>query len=359
MCDLLAHLGDTTRPEADAAARRPQLEGGRPRQPRDREAAPGGRRGGARAVTGAARPRRRRAGCRLGAGLRPRRARAAAGPLAEARALVAEGRFDDVLARVGRAPTRSPLYLLGRAWAGKAQSAPVPTPAPGPAPSGRAPQAGGGARAGGSYERAVAARPDLADAQLAIARCSPRTRSRCRGARGAAAPRRGPRPSRRARAPQLRRRDPGRPRRHGAAEAMIALRDARRAAGEADAAFQELVRRRREDPAPARALRGLPGRRRPAKPEAALAPVRAGAHLEAGRHRHPAEDGGHPPGRGRPHLRDLQYVAAEARLRDARRVHGRPGLAPGRAPRRARRPRPRTSAAASSGCGRRRCRRRR
>jgi hypothetical protein len=105
------------------------------------------------------------AGCR-------RDAPAAGGsdPLAEQRALVEEGRFDDAIARLGASGDPEALYLLGRAWAGKAQTAPVPTPAPGTAvPAGLLlkPEE---EQALGFLVRATAARPDLAGAHLATAR---------------------------------------------------------------------------------------------------------------------------------------------------------------------------------------------
>ena len=52
-------------------------------------------------------------------------------PLAEARALVEERRFDEAIARLPESDDAEALYLLGRAWAGKAEAAPVPTPPPG------------------------------------------------------------------------------------------------------------------------------------------------------------------------------------------------------------------------------------
>ena len=90
-------------------------------------------------------------------------------PLAEPRALVDDRRFDDAIARLGETSDPEALYLLGRAWAGKAQTAPVPTPAPGsaaPAGSLLKPEE---QQALAFYERATAARPDHAGAHLAIA----------------------------------------------------------------------------------------------------------------------------------------------------------------------------------------------
>ena len=90
-------------------------------------------------------------------------------PLAEPRSLVEERRFDDAIARLGEDSDAEALYLLGRAWAGKAESAPVPTPASGsavPAESALKPEE---EQALAFYERATAARPDHAAAHLAIA----------------------------------------------------------------------------------------------------------------------------------------------------------------------------------------------
>jgi tetratricopeptide (TPR) repeat protein len=82
---------------------------------------------------------------------------------------VDERRFDDAIARLGEGNDPEALYLLGRAWAGKAQAAPVPTPGPGsaaPAGSLLKPEE---EQALAFYERATAARPDHAGAHLAIA----------------------------------------------------------------------------------------------------------------------------------------------------------------------------------------------
>lgn len=245
---------------------------------------------------------------------------APADPFAEARALLAEGRYDDVLARVGEGADPDAAYLAGRAWAGKAASAPVPTPVPG-APAGAARLKPEEQRALSAYERAVAARPIFVDAQVAIAELlAPHALQAV-----AAAPR--PRPG----APV----PPPDPlvervlRAYGdalqadlagtkAAEGLIDFAARAGRPGEADAAFQELVRRRREDPALlvryGDFLAGPAG-----KPEAALAQYAqaliwkpddvatklkmAEIHLQA----------------AAAHLRDLQYVAAEARLKDARR----------------------------------------
>jgi len=66
-------------------------------------------------------------GCRRGSG---GAGAGVADPLGEARSLVEQGRFDEAIARVGRTPGADAQFLLGRAWAGKARSAPAPTPAP-------------------------------------------------------------------------------------------------------------------------------------------------------------------------------------------------------------------------------------
>jgi tetratricopeptide (TPR) repeat protein len=245
---------------------------------------------------------------------------AAADPLAEARGLLAERRYDDVLARVGAAADPDSAYLAGRAWAGKAESAPVPTPVPGatgPAMRLKAEEE----QALAAYERAVAARPDFVDAQIAIAELlAPHALAAV-----AAAPRPKPGAPPAAPSPLVERvlRSYGNAIQADLAGTKAALGLIEFAShagrpGEADAAFQELVRRRREDPALlvryGDFLAGPAG-----KPEAALAQYAqaliwkpddtatklkmAEIHLAA----------------AATHLRDLQYVAAEARLKEARR----------------------------------------
>jgi tetratricopeptide (TPR) repeat protein len=244
------------------------------------------------------------------------------GALAEARSLLSERRYDEALARVGDAADPEAAYLAGRAWAGKAESAPVPIGAPGgpPAASLLKPEE---ERALGFYERAVAARPDFADAHVAIAELlEPHAVASAaavpaplpRGKPGAAAP--NPLVDRvlssygNAMQSDLAGTQ--------AAEALIAFATRVGRTGEADAAFQELVGRRREDQALlvryGDFLAGAAG-----KPEAALAQYAqaliwkpddtatklkmAEIHLAA----------------AAAYLRDLQYVQAEARLKFAKR----------------------------------------
>ncbi len=167
-------------------------------------------------------------------------------------ALVEAGRFDEAIARVGSAEDPESLYLLGRAWAGKAQQAPLPTPVPGssaPVESLFKPEE---LTALGFLERAVAARPDHAAAQLALAELLAPHALATLGSRGhagpAAAASSGP--------------DVGvervlrcygdaiqaDPAGAMALESLIGFATAAGRLAETDAAFQELIRRKREDP---------------------------------------------------------------------------------------------------------------
>jgi len=242
-------------------------------------------------------------------------------PLVESRALVDERRFDDAIARLGESNDPEALYLLGRAWAGKAQAAPVPTPDPG---SGSAAPAGSALkpeeeRALGYYERATAARPDHAGAHLATARLlAPHALvgagARARGAPvGATADTSVDRVLRSfGDAIQA---DPA-----GivAVEEMIRFALAAGRASAAEGGFQELVRRRREDPevlvrygdflaGPAGNADGALARYAQAliwRPDDTATRLKmADIHLAA----------------ASALLAKLQYAAAEARLRDARR----------------------------------------
>lgn len=107
----------------------------------------------------------------------PSAAPAPVGPVAEGRSLLEQGRLDDALARLQDAPGDAEgIYLQGRVWAKKAETAPLPTPPPAasPLPRGAAAPAppefkDEELRALDAYQKAIAARPELGEAHLAIA----------------------------------------------------------------------------------------------------------------------------------------------------------------------------------------------
>jgi tetratricopeptide (TPR) repeat protein len=137
----------------------------------------------------------------------PSAAPAPVGPTAEGRTLLEQGRLDDALARLqDAAGDPEALYLQGRVWAKKAETAPLPTPPPAasPLPRGAAPPAAPEfkdeeLRALAAYEKAIAARPELGEAHLGVAellaphairhldrqRAAPAPRARRRGAKAA------------------------------------------------------------------------------------------------------------------------------------------------------------------------------
>jgi hypothetical protein len=80
--------------------------------------------------------------------------------------LIAQGRYDEVIAQLGERTDAESLYLLGLAWAGKARSAPLPTPGPGEEGPGWKPEE---RRAFDLLQRSLAARPDHAGAHQAVA----------------------------------------------------------------------------------------------------------------------------------------------------------------------------------------------
>jgi hypothetical protein len=176
--------------------------------------------------------------------------------LAEVRSLLSERRYDDALARLGDAADPEAAYLAGRAWAGKAETAPAPIGAPGVRPQRRCSSPKSSA-ALGFYERAVAARPDFGDAHSRDRRAA----GAARGPPAAALP--APVPRGKAGPPVAAAPDPLVDRvlsSYGnamqsdlagtqAAEALIAFATRVGRTNEADGAFQELVRRRREDQA--------------------------------------------------------------------------------------------------------------
>jgi tetratricopeptide (TPR) repeat protein len=247
-------------------------------------------------------------------------------PLAEARGLIGERRYDEALGRLGDAADPDAAYLAGRAWAGKAETAPLPAPAAGVSQAAQLkPEE---ERALGFYERAIAARPEFTDAHLAIAQllaphavasgaASAAARVAPRGKQAGAAPVPADRLVERvlqsyATALQS---DLGGTQ---AGEELIAFAIRVGRPGEADAAFQELVRRRREDPALlvryGDFLAGAGG-----KPEAALAQYAQALIWKPDDTKTKLKMADIYLAAAAQHLRDLQYVAAEARLKDARR----------------------------------------
>ena len=162
--------GRSGRDPAPATPRqRSERERGRPRQPGDRALAPG------RSVS-----MNVRAACLLLLSVtlaaactkdaaEPSAAPAPIGPVAEGRTLLEQGQLDAALARLqDAAGDPEGIYLQGRVWAKKAETAPLPTPPPveSPLPRGATPP---GApefkdeeiRALAAYEKAIAARPEL------------------------------------------------------------------------------------------------------------------------------------------------------------------------------------------------------
>jgi tetratricopeptide (TPR) repeat protein len=163
--------------------------------------------------------------------------------VAAARDLVGEGRFDEAIALLGTSEEPEAQCVLGKAWAGKALKAPLPTPVPG---QGQAPMKPEDRRALDLLEKAVAARPDLAECQLAIARVlSPyalarSSRGRSREAADASVDR-----VLRAYSEALQ----ADPASGQAAEGLIDFATRAGRVDAADEAYKELLKQRREDPA--------------------------------------------------------------------------------------------------------------
>jgi hypothetical protein len=167
------------------------------------------------------------------------------GPLA----LVEQQRFDEAIASVGGAEDADSLYVLGRAWAGKAASAAVPTPEPGHTLPPLKPEE---LQALGYLERAIEAQPDHAGAHLAVgdllaphalAREAARQRSR-----GSFAAPPGPDASVERVLASYAAAMQSDPAGVEAAEHLVLFATAAARWAEVDAAYQEIVRRRREDP---------------------------------------------------------------------------------------------------------------
>ncbi len=259
------------------------------------------------------------AGCRRQA---PSSGDGAAGDSGPVLALLNEQRYDEAIARVGERADPESLYLLGLAWAGKARSAPLPTPAPG-APDAAPKWKPEERRALDFLERAVAGRPDHAGAHRAIAELiAPHALERVeagRTGRPARADDEGTDASVERVLRQFEEAVQADPEGTVAAEGLIRFATAAGRPAEADAAYQELLHRRRED--------------------AALL-VRYGDFLVAVKHDQDAalsqyaqalmwhpDDGATRLKVAEIHLRTAaehlkqhEYVAAEARLKDARRA---------------------------------------
>ncbi len=251
---------------------------------------------------------------------------------ATASTLLAQGRFDEAIARAGEGSDADSLYVLGAAWAGKAKLAPLPTPAPGAA----VPAAGlfktEELTALGFLERAVAARPDHVAAQLALAELlaphalalAAAVREQARSTVGASVPATGPDASiervlrHYADAMQA---DPAAT---TAGEALIRFAVAAGRLDEADAAFRELLRRKREDPELlVRYGDFLAGPR--ANPDAALAQYAQALIWRADDAATRAKMVGIHLRAAAAHVAAQEYTSAEARLGEARRLGIEPG----------------------------------
>jgi hypothetical protein len=203
----------------------------------------------------------------------------APGPIEEAQSLLDQGQLDAALARLAQAPEGAEaLYLQGRVWAKKAESAPLPTPPPlsSPLPRGAVAPAAPEFKpeelqALECFEKSAAARPGYAPAHLALAELlSPHALQRVEQERQAAAAQARKRGGRRGKPPEpaplpppsgpdasvdrviraYREAVQADPASKVAVEALtqFAVRAGR--VDEADAGFLELLRRDRENPDP-------------------------------------------------------------------------------------------------------------
>jgi tetratricopeptide (TPR) repeat protein len=239
-------------------------------------------------------------------------------------ALVDQGRYDEAIASVGDGEDPESLYVLGRAWAGKAATAPLPTPVPGEAAPAEGLFKADELTALGFLERAIAARPDHARAQLALAELlAPHALQRAAAearAGKALPPPPGPGPD--ASVERVLRAfgdavqaDPSDT---TAAEALVRFATSAGRLAEADGAFQELLRRRREDPAlMVRYGDFLAGPR--ASPEAALAQYQQALIWHPDDAATRTKVAGIQVAAAEAHLAEREYLTAEARLKDARR----------------------------------------
>jgi len=272
------------------------------------------------------------------------------GPIAEARALIEQGQADAALAKLQEAPAEpEALYLQGRAWAKKAESAPLPTPpplttplppgAPGPAGPEFKPEE---LRALELYERSIAARSSFAPAHVALAELlAPhaidrleKERERERQAAATAARRRG---RRRGKAPEP---PPTLPAPEGpdagvdrvvqafrqaiqadagsrqAVEGLIAFAVRVGRFEEADSAYQELLRRDKENPEPLIRFGDFLIETRK-EPQRAIAQYGQALIWRPDDEATKAKIADIYLDMARAHLAQNEYASAEARLRDA------------------------------------------
>jgi tetratricopeptide (TPR) repeat protein len=188
-----------------------------------------------------------------------------ADPFAAARSLVEQGQYDEALAQLQNATEPEALYLQGRAWAAKGEKAPLPTPAPGTsvAPEWKPEEI----RALDLLERAIAARPDLAGAHVTLAQVlTPHALVRAEREAAAAARVRGKKGRPPAETPpppmvgpdsspervvrELKAAAQAEPASKVAVEALIAFATRAGRLDEAEAGYQELLKREREKPEP-------------------------------------------------------------------------------------------------------------
>ncbi len=186
-------------------------------------------------------------------------------PQAEARSLIERGQFDEALAHLQSSSDPESLFLQGVAWAHKAEKAPLPTPAPGAAaaPEWKPEEI----RAVDLFERTLEARPDHAAAHLALGQLlAPHAVARAEREAAAAAaqarrrkgkavdapalPLEGPDASPERVVREFQRAAQADPAGKAAVEALIAFATRAGRLGDAEAGFQELLKREREKPEP-------------------------------------------------------------------------------------------------------------
>jgi len=259
-------------------------------------------------------------------------------PLAEARELLEQGQPDAALARLQGASDPDALFLQGQAWAKKAETAPLPTAPPLPTQLPRGATRPAAPRfkneeiqAIDCLERAVSGKPELTAARLALvsllaphALASHQERQLARRPRRRGAPEPGPRPvggpdaSPERVLREYRLAAQADPSGREAIEGWILFAESLGRLDEADAAYQELLKREREKPEPfLRYGDFLRGSRK--DPQAAIAQYSQALIWRPDDERAKARIADVYLGMAADHIAERQYATAEARLKDARR----------------------------------------